>query len=321
MIPKKRLSSFFAFLQICFFIWFAACSKEDVPPSKLPMNWEPVDSLNMNLPRGIRLFAGRNDSLPLRAWYVSIDEKHPDIYTKVFVSDDTSDNRETVSSFARDLGARVVVNGGYFMMNRTPDAPVGLVVSEGKMISHATNSVIRDSIHYETARAAIGFSNEDNIDISWVTTRGDTLYSWAAPPLHQPGKAADPLHYSDAKIWKVRDAMSAGPALIMNGETRITSDEEVFFGTSIPETHPRTAIGYTKKGALILMVVDGRQQESRGVTLDELAILMYELGAVEAINLDGGGSSTLVVDNTLVNRPTGGITEREVVSVIATFAK
>jgi len=207
------------------------------------------------------------------------------------------------------------------MMNRTPDVPVGLVVSEGKMLSSATNSVNRDSIDYETARAAIGFSNEDDIDISWVTTRGDTLYSWPAPPLHQPNKAAEPLRYQDAKIWKVRDAISAGPVLIMNGEIHITSDEEVFFGTSIPKTHPRTAAGYTKKGALILLVVDGRQEESRGVSLDELAILMYELGAVEAINLDGGGSSTLVVDNILVNRPTGGTTEREVVSVIATFAE
>ncbi len=76
-----------------------------------------------------------------------------------------------------------------------------------------------------------------------------------------------------------------------------------------------------EKGALILMVVDGRQERSRGVSLDELAILMHELDVVEAMNLDGGGSSTLVVDNTLVNRPTGGITEREVMSVIATFAK
>jgi exopolysaccharide biosynthesis protein len=160
----------------------------------------------MNLPQGIRLFAGRNDSLPLRAWYVYIDEKDPDTYT-------------------------------------------------------------------------------------------------------------------NAKIWKVRDAIGAGPALIINGEIRVTSDEEVFFGTSIPKIHPRTAVGYSEKGALILMVVDGRQERSRGVSLDELAILMYELDVVEAINLDGGGSSTLVVNNRLVNRPTGGITEREVMSVIATFAK
>jgi len=152
-----RPSSFLALLQICFLFWLVAGSTENANPSKLPMYWESVDSLNINLPPGIRLFAGINDSLPLRAWYVSIDEKHPDIYTKVFVSDDSTDNRETVSSFASDLRARVVVNGGYFMMNRTPDVPVGLVVSEGKMLSSATNSVNRDSIDYETARAAIYF--------------------------------------------------------------------------------------------------------------------------------------------------------------------
>ena len=129
------------------------------------------------------------------------------------------------------------------------------------------------------------------------------------------------ISYCELQSKGLTGAIGAGPALIIDGEIRITSDEEVFFGTSIPKTHPRTAAGYTKNGALIFMVVDGRQGESRGVSLDELAILMYELGAVEAINLDGGGSSTLVVDNTLVNRPAGGTTEREVMSAIATFAK
>jgi exopolysaccharide biosynthesis protein len=119
----------------------------------------------------------------------------------------------------------------------------------------------------------------------------------------------------------MHDAIGAGPALIMNGRIHITSDEEVFFGTVIPKIHPRTAAGYTKKDILILMVVDGRQEQSRGVSLDELAILMQELNVIEAMNLDGGGSTSLVVDNTLVNHPTSSMAEREVMSVIATFTK
>ena len=64
------------------------------------------------------------------------------------------------------------------------------------------------------------------------------------------------------------------------------------------------------------MIVDGRQRNSRGVTLTELSDLMKAVGAVDAINLDGGGSSTLVVGNTLLNRPTGGTFQREIVSAI-----
>ena len=105
----------------------------------------------------------------------------------------------------------------------------------------------------------------------------------------------------------------------MGEKIRITTSEEVFLGTSIPKTHPRTAVGYTKNGKLIIMVVDGRQLISRGVTLEELAVLMLNLNVVEAIILDGGGSSTLVVNNILINRPAGGTTEREVMSAIATF--
>ncbi|KPK28965.1 MAG: hypothetical protein AMJ61_00255 [Desulfobacterales bacterium SG8_35_2] len=280
-----------------------------------------MDSINVNLPEGIRLYAGTNDTLPLKAWYVRIDEKDPYIYSKVVVSDDTTDNRETVSSFARDLGARVVVNGGYFTMNKTPASHSGLLMVEGKIIEPATNQVIRDSIEYNIARTAFGFYYEDGIDISWVSTKEDTIYSWSEPPANRPGIPTDSLEMANVEVWNVHDAIGAGPALIMDGGIKITSDEEVFFGTSIPRTHPRTAIGYTNKGELIIMVVDGRQEKSRGATLEELAELMLDLGVVEAMNLDGGGSSTLVVDNNLINLPAGKKIEREVMSAIATFTK
>ena len=96
-------------------------------------------------------------------------------------------------------------------------------------------------------------------------------------------------------------------------------DEEVFFDTSIPKVHPRTAIGYTNEGEMLLLVVDGRQSESRGVNLDELAWIMKDIGAVEALNLDGGGSSSIFVNGILLNKPVGGTSQREVMSAIAIF--
>ena len=69
------------------------------------------------------------------------------------------------------------------------------------------------------------------------------------------------------------------------------------------------------------MVVDGRQAESRGVYLEELAIMMSEFDCQEAINLDGGGSSAMVAESRLLNRPLGRTSQREVMSAIGIFYK
>ena len=81
--------------------------------------------------------------------------------------------------------------------------------------------------------------------------------------------------------------------------------------------HPRTAIGISRDSATVyLVVVDGRQQSSVGMTLEELANSMIVLGAFEALNLDGGGSTTLVVRDSIVNAPSDPNGERPVGNAI-----
>jgi exopolysaccharide biosynthesis protein len=65
-------------------------------------------------------------------------------------------------------------------------------------------------------------------------------------------------------------------------------------------------LGVTKDGHVLLVVVDGRQAGSVGLTLLELAYLMQELGSENALNLDGGGSSEMVINNKIVNAPSDG---------------
>ena len=297
---------------------FAACSP--LPgQAEIDVHWALNESLNQGLPETVRVYSGSDDSWPLRAWYVWVEEQDPDIITRVLVSDDEDDVRETVASFARDTGACVVVNGGYFRMDLVPTRHVGLLVESGQILNPATRSVRRNEQSFEIARAAIGFTEADVVAFGWITTLDDVPYSWPEPPPDAPGEPAEPLDYGDAEVWDVRDAIGAGPALVVGGQTRITANEEVFFGTTIPEVHPRTAAARTADGSLILMVVDGRQPGSRGVNLEELAALLRGVGAVDAVNLDGGGSSTLVVNGSLVNRPVGVALQREVMSAIATF--
>jgi exopolysaccharide biosynthesis protein len=87
--------------------------------------------------------------------------------------------------------------------------------------------------------------------------------------------------------------------------------------TALPEDrrNPRTALGVDAGGFLYVIAVDGRSEQSAGMNLPELQTYTANLGVTNAINLDGGGSSTLVVAQTVVNRPSDG-PERAVPSII-----
>ena len=101
--------------------------------------------------------------------------------------------------------------------------------------------------------------------------------------------------------------IGAGPTLVKGGEVYVTVDAEQFPNDIRVGRAPRSAVGITQYGDYIFAVVDGRQTHSKGCTLDEWArILKNHFGAVEAINLDGGGSSELVFKGKAVNIPSDG---------------
>ena len=90
-----------------------------------------------------------------------------------------------------------------------------------------------------------------------------------------------------------------------------------FAGTVAAERHPRTAIAVTSDRKVLLITVDGRQPGySVGMTLVELTALLSRLGAREAINVDGGGSTTMVVNGRVANRPSDATGERPVANAI-----
>lgn len=94
--------------------------------------------------------------------------------------------------------------------------------------------------------------------------------------------------------------LASGPLLVY--DNKLTDQLTVSFNTT---RHPRTAIGITEKNHLIAIVVDGRHTQAHGMTTTELSILMHALGCKEAMNLDGGGSSTIWVKNRgVMNYPT-----------------
>ena len=101
--------------------------------------------------------------------------------------------------------------------------------------------------------------------------------------------------------------LGAGPTLVKEGEIYVTADAEQFPADIRVGRAPRSAVGVTKYGDYIFAVVDGRQAHSKGCTLTEWArILKNNFGAVEAINLDGGGSTELFFKGSLINSPSDG---------------
>jgi len=120
--------------------------------------------------------------------------------------------------------------------------------------------------------------------------------------------------------WKkATHAVGGGPAVVSAGKVVRSFTGEGFTADFTDKRHPRTAIGATKEGDVWLVVVDGRQANSRGATLGELGQIMFNLGCRSAINLDGGGSSTLNLMGLTLNRPSDGV-ERAISNSILLFS-
>ena len=109
----------------------------------------------------------------------------------------------------------------------------------------------------------------------------------------------------DQGVWQ---AFSFGPGLVEDGEISVSLNSEVGRAKA---SNPRTAIGIIDDLHYVFVVSDGRTDDSEGVSLYELASFMEQLGVQTAYNLDGGGSSTMVFRNQIINNPTGGFGNRE----------
>lgn len=297
-----------------------SCHSPDTRES-LPITWEPMMELNASLPAGVRVCEGINYRLPLSAWYVEVIAGDSLIHPQVVVSGD-EDQLTSPSELAKTMQACVMVNGGFYRTDQANPTHIGLLKIQGTLLAAPTPSILFNGNRFPVARSAIGITADGGIDIAWILSHGDTLLEVPSPPNHLPDQPDANFDSSvEGRIWRVRDALAGGPSLITDGQIRVTAYGEGFFGDSIEEPHPRTAVGYTEEGHLIFLVVDGRQESSRGVDLYELALIMQNLGCLEALNLDGGGSSALVVNGELINRPLGRDLDREIMSALAVFSR
>ncbi len=108
------------------------------------------------------------------------------------------------------------------------------------------------------------------------------------------------------------DIVAGVPQLVKNGKIDITWEQEKASKSFVETRHPRTAVAKLKDGKFLMITVDGRSESSGGLGLQDLAEYLLELGAVDAMNLDGGGSTTMFLDGKIVNTPSDKEGERKI---------
>lgn len=267
--------------------------------------WVNMDSLFDGLPASLHVYrttsphAGR----PFVAWYVEADLTDRLLH---FDTDTTFQRRLTPSQFhAKNGDPAVVVNGTFFSFATNQN--LNLIIKNGSLVAHNVTSIQakgKDSNSYfKVSRSAIGITKRRQADVAWVLTDSSKhkARAWQQHPISRKddfsGIARKDTLWKKARKWKMQTAIGGGPVLVHQGRVRITNDEErMFMGKAREDLHPRTAMGYTRDGKLIILAVEGRRPGiADGASLTTLAQLFLELGALEALNLDGGGSSCLLV--------------------------
>ncbi|MCQ2531370.1 MAG: phosphodiester glycosidase family protein [Saccharofermentans sp.] len=188
----------------------------------------------------------------------------------------------TLESLIEKYGGVAGINGGRYEDEGglgMGGFPIGLVFSQGslrhvghpKILDEETGEYIDDPDPQETTFTFCGFNRDDVLVVGTMS------------PEYAQGIG-------------IRDGVSFGPALIINGEPAV-------YNGAGGGLNPRSAIGQRSDGAVILLCIEGRKTSSMGATMADLIDIMLEYGAVNAYNLDGGMSSSMylngeeIVDN------------------------
>ena len=216
------------------------------------------------------------DGAPVRAYAISIKQGAATVQTTM--PSDSADGKGTVSNMKNQLTS---------------------AISNGKNVLAGVNADFFDMGGTNVMR---GLCIKDGVLIAGVGDR--PWFGITTDGVAVMGTSDEYLAYKG----KLNTAVGASHVILQNGAT-----DNLSIGTEFSDTrHPRTAAGVTADGTIVLIVVDGRQPEiSNGASLADLAYIMSTLDCVNAVNLDGGGSSTFILKNekgelVTENSPSGG---------------
>lgn len=185
---------------------------------------------------------------------------------KVATSKYIGSNGQYLKDISKQNDAIIAINGGGFLDENSQgngSTPLGIVMSEGKVIANNNNTV---------GGGLIGFDKDNKLVVGKMTL-------------------------TTAQSLGIRDAVTFAPFLIVNGEAAKIS------GNGGWGTAPRTAIGQRQDGIVLFLVLDGRRLTMPGASIKDLIEIMQNYGAYNAANLDGGTSSAMTYNHEIINDP------------------
>ncbi|MCM1501139.1 MAG: phosphodiester glycosidase family protein [Bacteroidales bacterium] len=311
-------------------------------PEPVALSWTRLSY--DGLPESVQVYSTATplNGRPLNAWYAVADMSKGDVELRVLLPD----GLKTIDRQAEEAGdCHVLTNGAYFLAGGN----LGFLALKGVQSGYVSD--YRGSLraghpeydnYYHATRGCFGVDRNGKPAVYWVGGSRNWFFDRPLPSVigeeMYGNVSAD--YPSESISWTPEYALSAGPVLLYDGKCPLDftlSEKNVQFAgydeyylhnyEMIPYdifnaglSPDRTAVGYTADGKIILFVCDGRYDRSQGATLTELAMIMKGLGCKAAVNLDGGGSTGMMVGSTHVNDiTTGG--NRPVWSTIGFFAK
>ena len=280
-----------------------------------PYNLAWAEVTDKNLPDGIRLFsyngpktAGSTDvavgnyvEIDLAKAKIEIGYKSSPVNIKTFYTEATADDKPII-----------MTNGGFF-----GPSSLSLVITNAILRYSNIGSLTRNSKTYYPTRSAFGIMADGKASAEWVYNSGTKTYAFDTPirnamgydPLPAPTGAA----FADIRHdWAPATAIGGAPILVKDEKVVYTGTAE--FDDQFVGNRARTAIGVKADGKIILLTLDeGTKYPSgsnvKGFQLQDLAMIMKTLGCVDAMNLDGGGSTVMTVNGAIINTPSDNASE------------
>ena len=284
-------------------------------PSIVKLGWTNVGNTYGTLPEYINVYKSPETLAGKRSIaYIAVG----DMKKATFGVEGEKTGLKKPKEFYAENNRTIVINGGFFYENS-----LSLIWRDGNMVTKNNDVTAEDwenGPFWYPVLAAFCEMNDGSFKSMWTyTTLYNTTYWYAEPSPVKSETVPDAEFPATGTVLNAKTGIGGGPVLLLNGEIQNTYEEELLGDIGATASRPRSAIGITSDKKMILFVCegDGMTTDIAGLTTENVANVMKALGCTEAINLDGGGSSCMLVNGqeTIQTSDSSG-DERSVSSVV-----
>jgi exopolysaccharide biosynthesis protein len=327
MKPMKKHQTIIILIAVALFF---ACKKQAIiidptpiivveePLITLPTSWEKNETLSLGMPTSAAVFELKTiaAAVPFRAIAFVFNAND----TNIVVSTALNTARPTPTKWAStESKLLAIINAGFFDL--TNGQSYSLVVNDSKMLSANVKALTRSyngtATSYFPTRAALGITG-NSLSANWIyNVKNAENYAYLQPSQNALNTAPQPKPSEiGGTLWTPKVAIGGSPMLLKDGNINITDVAEMI-DVNNTSGRSRSAMGYTAKGRVILLVIEKNTTKGTvGATLVDTAQILKDMGCVNAINLDGGGSTCLLVNGGLDTNTPEANAQRGVTSVI-----